>query len=115
MNLQFLKTATCPDCGAAPSSESIDADPYNKGYRQHVNGMRWEHRQFICGSHITFVPNFQREERTRACPHNAKVKARRDNLNALLTRLKEQVGAEAGLDPEDSARIVRALDGCQIH
>lgn len=61
MNLNFIKTEICPKCGCdIITEESIENIDYN--IKVHTNGGRWEHRKFLCGIEICYVPNFRKEE-----------------------------------------------------
>jgi hypothetical protein len=73
VNLRFIKTTTCPICGCSQvASESIDVSSYadDPKYNTHCNGENWEHRKFVCGYAISYVPNFRAEEKTNDCKYN---------------------------------------------
>ena len=66
MNLNFIKTEICPKCGCnVIVEESIET--YNYNIKVHTNGGRWEHRKFLCGTEVCYVPNFRKEEIRGTC------------------------------------------------
>ena len=62
MDLQFIKTTSCPICGCdVVHQEYVEIDDYSLQHRQHCNGTKWEHRRFACGQEIYYCPNGNRE------------------------------------------------------
>lgn len=60
--LKNIKTIKCPICGCVEVvSESVDTNYNQTEILQHCNGTRWEHRKFLCGYHIEYIPNFSKE------------------------------------------------------
>lgn len=61
--LNYIKTVTCPICGCTEIiKEYVEATIYqNPEVNQHTNGTRWEHREFLCGYKVEYIPNFLRE------------------------------------------------------
>ena len=74
MQLNFIKLESCPVCGCKIIiSESIEADD---DVRTHCNGENWEHREFLCGQEVIYIPNFSDIElsTTRVCRNNPEYK-----------------------------------------
>lgn len=72
MKLKQKISMTCPTCGCTTIvAEGVEVS--RNGERkiaQHVNGERWEHRTFLCGRTVKWVPNFSQELATGVC-HNS--------------------------------------------
>lgn len=62
--LRHISEIACPLCGETQIvAESIQTDTRLRDgvpeIREHVNGGRWETRQFLCGQELRYVPNFR--------------------------------------------------------
>lgn len=76
MNLQNITSTCCPVCGCSVIvKESVEYNE-NDGIRIHCNGGRWEHRYFLCGGEIYFVPNFNKEIPRGTCKNDPKYLAK---------------------------------------
>ena len=64
--LQHVVTQKCPHCVCSiVVSETIDVSHgRERAIREHVNGGRWETREFLCGYKVQSVPNFNNNEMT---------------------------------------------------
>lgn len=61
--LKYIKTTKCPTCGCTDIiRERVETNMDKTEILEHCLGGRWEHREFLCGCHITYEPNFQKEE-----------------------------------------------------
>jgi hypothetical protein len=61
LQLVSLREDKCPICGThVVIEESVEVEKYgcNPKVREHVNGGKWEHRKFICGLVLSYIPNF---------------------------------------------------------
>ena len=73
MNLKFIETDKCPICGCGiVKSESIEADIDNKSLLTHAYGGQWEHRKFLCGKEVVYIPNFRSEQLKGDCINDPK-------------------------------------------
>ena len=66
MELRYIKTKQCPDCGCT----DIVAEELDTLYHQiseHSCGQRWETRRFACGYAVKYTPNFHAEEQESEC------------------------------------------------
>ena len=61
MHLIHIKDKSCPICGCSTIIKEL-IETCNDKIRTHCNGERWEHRTFLCGQEITYIPNFGRIE-----------------------------------------------------
>ena len=80
--LKNIKTIKCPICGCTEIvEEQIETTCFNEPeIRQHCCGTRWEHRKFLCGYEIEYVPNYSKElvSKGSECFYNPKVIARKE-------------------------------------
>lgn len=87
MNLQFIKQATCPKCGASPSMESVKT--CDGVISRHCNGETWETRKFACGYMIEWIPNYKSAQEYDLCEksqaYKEKLRKRKDALEAMNT------------------------------
>ena len=68
MNLKFIKTDRCPICGCSIVKwEWIESDIDGKSLLTHAYGGQWEHRKFLCGKEIVYIPNFSSEQLKGNC------------------------------------------------
>ncbi len=73
MNLEFIKTTSCPVCGCSIiAEETVELNHDRKSVRRHSNGGVWEQRAFACGCRVSYVPNFGKEEITGKCVNDPK-------------------------------------------
>lgn len=73
MNLEFVKTNSCPVCGCdIVAEETVELDRDRKGIRRHANGGAWEERVFACGCRVSYCPNFRAEEIKGRCVNDPK-------------------------------------------
>lgn len=84
MNLKFIKTDKCPICGCnIITSEYIEPEINRKSLRTHACGGQWEHRKFLCGKEVVYIPNFRSEELKGNCENDpiyiARLQKRRDD------------------------------------
>lgn len=97
MDFNNLQRKVCPECGASPKSEGVEVEhSYNSQparVRQHVNGQRWEWRQFLCGARVVWVPNFEREEmdRYQTCGVSKAARALRAKREKARTILQKAI------------------------
>lgn len=101
MNFTNLKTEKCPTCGAEPYMEGVEVEWGTDGkIMRHVNGQRWEWRQFLCGCRVGWVPNFERSEVLRGhdCRHSPEVRARELKREKAAEQLRKTVES---LDVDD--------------
>lgn len=71
MNLNYIKTNKCPVCGCTEViEESVETDCVTEGIRVHSNGGSWEHRTFLCGMEIRYIPNFRSETMAGRCKND---------------------------------------------
>lgn len=87
MNLRFLKTEQCPECGCSVVvNEGLETTWKDREVKTHCNGKQWEYREFRCGHKRTYVPNFSSEEVTTMCQETASYKVKQeleDNIHGL--------------------------------
>ena len=92
MELRHIKTDRCPVCGSTVVAEKVETEYQSTKIRIHVNGCRWEYRQFACGCEIHFCPNFCKEEIIHACPFEPKIieknNKRRAAKNILINTIE---------------------------
>lgn len=60
MELINITTNKCPICGCDIIVNEY-VETFNNSIRVHSNGTRWEHRNFLCGTEISYIPNFNKE------------------------------------------------------
>lgn len=71
MNLNFIKTDRCPICGCSiVESEWIEHDIDRKSLLTHCEGGQWEHRKFLCGKEIVYIPNLRIEQLKGNCEND---------------------------------------------
>jgi len=75
MHLIHIKDKSCPICGCSTIIKEL-IETCNDKIRTHCNGERWEHRTFLCGQEITYIPNFGRIELStyNVCTNNEEFK-----------------------------------------
>jgi len=62
MKLKYITTDKCPICGTDIIIEDrIEKEIDSFQLKTHVNGECWEHRRFVCGQEIEYIPNYQAE------------------------------------------------------
>lgn len=110
MELKSIKQTQCKVCGAPTVAERVHTDQRGK-ILTHVNGGQWETREFGCGSWLEFVPNFERAEVRRQCPHEPSEKERRMKHEGLITAVATLV-ANSDADETFKQRILNRIDGC---
>ncbi len=88
MNLEFIKTNSCPVCGCdIITGEMVELNRDRKSIRRHANGGTWEERVFACGCRISYCPNFRKEEIKGKCVNDPKyieMKNKREVAKAKL-------------------------------
>lgn len=88
--LKNIKTIKCPVCGCTDIiEESIDANYDKTKILQHCNGTRWEHRKFLCGYRVEYIPNYSKEFESKECYYDPKVIARKEKEKQDKERLIE--------------------------
>lgn len=92
MKLEYIKTEQCPICGCTEVvKEFVEHD--GQTIRTHCNGTRWEHRQFLCGLEMCFVPNFMKETVEKNCNNDpcylARLKKAKEDKEKLLAFCRE--------------------------
>jgi hypothetical protein len=87
--LRDIRTIACPKCGCFQIIKEY-VDVSNGKILQHVNGSRWEHRIFLCGQEISYIPNFRDEEisEINVCTHNHEYIQRKNLEERELNKLK---------------------------
>lgn len=71
MNLKFIQTDRCPVCGCSiVKAEWIEHDIDEKSLLTHCNGGQWEHRKFLCGKEVVYIPNFRSEQLKGNCEND---------------------------------------------
>lgn len=71
MNLNFIETDRCPICGCdIVTSEYIEPECDRKSLRTHACGGQWEHRKFLCGKEVVYIPNFRSEQLKGNCEND---------------------------------------------
>jgi hypothetical protein len=91
--LKDIKTVKCPICGCTEIvSESLDVSqigPLEPQIQQHCNGGRWEHRKFLCGYEVEYIPNYGKENKVSysECFYDPEVVARKKKLQEDKDRL----------------------------
>jgi superfamily I DNA and RNA helicase len=105
-HLRAIMTHECTECGCnVVVRESIDTSPLHgkRNYRvirTHVNGERWETREFLCGGTVSYVPNYSKvirgdgrcQENEEAIKLNAeklKIRLKMRDLRSELADLEE--------------------------
>lgn len=90
MKLNFIKTDRCPICGCnIIISESIEPDIDYKSLRTHSYGGQWEHRTFLCGKEVVYIPNFRSEELKGNCKNDPIYIARLQKIKDDKIKLKK--------------------------
>ena len=89
--LKSVKTIKCPICGCSEIvEESIEVSCFNDPkVKQHCNGTRWEHRKFLCGYKVDYIPNYSREieSKNSECVYNPVVIAKKEKEEQDKERL----------------------------
>jgi len=92
MELKHIKETSCPVCGCAiVIRESIEV--FDGKIRAHANGKRWEHRQFLCGQELQYIPNFGRTEVDiyNICKNNETYKTMEKNREEAKKELHKHI------------------------
>lgn len=92
MNLKYITTKACPICGCTEViHESVESWNYSgkNTIREHASGGRWEHRHFLCGKKIHYIPNFRKEEFDGRCENDPEVIALLKKNEEDQKKLKE--------------------------
>jgi len=95
MQLHSIRTVLCPHCQCTEVvGEGVKisrSTAFGREIRQHVNGRKWEYRNFLCGYGVEFSPNAGRDEVAARCSkdpeileRNAKRKAAHDKLLSII-------------------------------
>ena len=72
MELKFVKAKKCPICGCdIVVKEYVETDIEGKNINVHTNGGLWEHRVFLCGADMEYIPNFLRESLGGQCRNDS--------------------------------------------
>lgn len=94
MELKNIKSVRCPICGCEVVVGEYVEFYHNSGIKVHANGMRWEHRRFLCGLEIAFDPNFCKEYTRGDCKNDpeyiARLQKQKEDKEKLLQFCKEQ-------------------------
>jgi hypothetical protein len=92
--IQRIKTIACPVCGCAVVvSESIEVEIDRPEVRRHCNGGQWEHRRFACGYETKYVPNFDKESRSKVCKTDPEVLERKRKTDELKESLMQMINS----------------------
>lgn len=98
MNLEFVKTNSCPVCGCdIVTEETIELSRDRKSIRRHTNGGAWEQRTFACGCRISYCPNFRKEEIKGKCVNDPKyieMMSKRDAAKDVLYSAIEKLDTD---------------------
>lgn len=93
--LKSIKTTSCPTCNCDQVIKEeveitgIFGAPWNRGVFTHVNGHRWETRQFLCGTTIKYIPNFSGEEFYGKCSYTPEYKHEYEIIRLKTEKLRE--------------------------
>lgn len=102
MQLKFIKSTACPECGEAEIiKETVECElDWNSHsplkVRRHVNGGVWEIREFLCGYVLKWIPNYDKEVRSRGCRRNpvfGEAIKHVETLKAQRNQLEEEIRA----------------------
>lgn len=94
MELTSIKTEKCPVCGCdTVIREWVDTDFDNTKIREHCNGHHWEHRKFLCGYQIGYIPNFMAEEKEHDCQQDPELVKREEKRGKLIEAIKGLVSS----------------------
>jgi len=100
MNLEWIKTTACPDCGCTEVvAESVDTEGFSTGpprLMRHACGQTWEKRTFLCGLVVSWVPNYNSERTYTTCTQTpeAREKAkRRKELRDTIEKLNRELSS----------------------
>lgn len=102
IQFRHLKVGACPTCGERTVvAERVEVSTYGlktPEIRQHTNGQRWEHRRFLCGCEVEWVPNYEAAWVSVVCPQNptlietnkkiAALQERQDSIRILMAELE---------------------------
>ena len=109
MNLRSVKTNKCPICGCdTVIAEYIDTTFDNTEVLEHCNGGRWEHRKFLCGYQVLYVPNFSREETTGNCRYDPQLIAQERMRREAIEAVKQTID-QVNCDRRFKERIMESL------
>ena len=112
MKLRFIKTNKCPICGCdTVVMEYVESDFDHTKVREHCDGGQWEHRAFLCGYQVAYVPNFCSEQKDRDCRHDPRLIEQREKQRKTIDAVKDLI-KRADCDPDFKARIMDALPTC---
>lgn len=100
MKLKYITTNKCPTCGTdIIIEERIEKDIASFQIRVHTNGECWEHRRFVCGQEIGYIPNCQTEELSKfnVCTNNNEYKnkiRKQKEANAQMIHFVESLDVD---------------------
>jgi hypothetical protein len=83
--LNYIKTNKCPYCGCMEIvEESVKRswDKKNPTIRKHISGGTWEKRGFLCGTIISYIPNYGKDLATDAVECGYSPEARQADIMA---------------------------------
>lgn len=95
--LKNIKTIKCPICGCSEIiKEEVEISNFAEpSINQHCNGTRWEHRKFLCGYEVNYIPNYCKKFQNEhsECFYDQDVIARKnkekEDKESLLKILKD--------------------------
>lgn len=100
MKLNFIKTKKCPDCGCTTIVEE-SVQTWNRSGKPeiftHCNGGTWEHRTFLCGNVVVFIPNYSHEAFKKTCTQSKAYKKEKKLIadwQRKVTAYKNKIPAE---------------------
>jgi type IV secretory pathway VirB4 component len=112
MNLKYIKTDKCPQCGCnIITEEKIEIDKFNKNkYREHVCGGRWETRKFSCGCTIEYYPNFNQEEVQGECVNSEEYLNREKQRKNFKEAVSNFINTYNDVTDKDRAIMLDKID-----
>ena len=109
VDIDFIKTTSCPICGCQTVvTESVETEVGGQRIRKHVNGAKWEMREFACGYRVSYIPNYLREEVTHGCANDPELGRMREMMAQTKAALYQQIDA-SGCDDKFKERLKEAI------
>lgn len=107
MQLRHIKDEVCHTCGAEVVSETRET-------REHVNGDRWETRQFACGCKLEYIPNYRKFQISRPCDNDPELVAKRAARDAAADKITAFVN-KLDVDDEYKKAVLKELDRSYLY
>ena len=107
MELKYINIKKCPQCGCSEVVNEI-IETSGQQIRYHLNGKRWEQREFACGYAVRFDPNFNEMSEERHCRNSIREQEIQDKLKELIQGV-EKSGQELGLCSSTITNMTRCV------